>query len=516
MQSIGKLHLAGGLKLAVCAIHLMSGVLAVLLAGSSAFGLTQAQLEQQIYNEYPEYLTATTDWEKVQILREFSYKHTDWVGISSSPLYHTFPWSASAPERIEFHDNDLGGVFCGDTANNLVKIYEMFGFNAYYVGVRPGPSWSHAETLVRINDGGQDILTLHDPSLNMSYGSTNGSPMDYYDFLYELTQHQDENISFLGASGVYADYLVSPGEYAGKTPGQIAASTWPIDHTDFTNEYLPNGTLKIRSARTLWKLEQVCGPSYLPYLQSQGHPRETVYQNLYVDYIGGNSFGQSGTEIYNTARSVIDNAPEPNDPPPPPPHSYVAGHRTFIDFDDPDLRFANMQGVNNVLASKDIDVHLEWWCSTPGWFDGYMVTDGSPDDTRFLKQNGADGFNGYEPMCLPFRDAQTGSVMTFGDIQVTVFSSDGQDVQVMFKDQNLSVLEQHIVPSGSSVSYFSLDNDCWRVIVEGKGGLGTWFGIDDFYFATAYLPGDINGDGKVNSLDLAILGENWLEGTVPE
>ena len=142
-----------------------------LLSVTATLAATEEELRAQILGEHPELATGTaTQWEEVQALRAFAYEHTDTVVSVTSPLYSELG-SWGAPDIYAWFDADAGGVVCGGTADALRKLYQLWGYDAWYLGFGDTShgGFTHAENLVRIEHEGQELVTLHEAQLDTAY-----------------------------------------------------------------------------------------------------------------------------------------------------------------------------------------------------------------------------------------------------------------------------------------------------------------------------------------------------------
>jgi len=168
-------------------------------------------LRMLVISEYPHIGSSRiSDFEKVSLLREWAARNTDSSnrdGLLDRPserntYSRTFSYyRQDAPTIYAAFMADRGGVWCGGAAYALGKLYELFGYNAFSVGIGvPGTSAQHTYTLVQINDEGRRILSIQDAYLNITYVHPGGKPMDYFELLDLLTQRRHEEVLLTGSA----------------------------------------------------------------------------------------------------------------------------------------------------------------------------------------------------------------------------------------------------------------------------------------------------------------------------
>ena len=288
-------------------------------------------LRQRVFNEYPQLDPQhpqhgqLDDWDIVCLLRDFSYRHTCYSNKVDSQSYRAgaaivgkmlvgeLPLSAA----YEFFDNDGGGVVCGDTAHLLRKLYAEFGYDAWYAGhgffppTKRGSHFTHAETLVRItiaddNDRTKQILTLHDPSLNVSYAEEDGErPIDYFDMLKRLAHRQADTIAFRGASDEslaarHPATICFADETAGRAPADFEAS-WNVGDN---YEWVDLGAKKWKfiGPRQRKALERLGDNWWKQELVQEGMPGETIYLHCFPFEVRD---GPDAEQILRQAQSLV-------------------------------------------------------------------------------------------------------------------------------------------------------------------------------------------------------------------
>jgi hypothetical protein len=157
------------------------------------------------------------------------------------------------------------------------------------------------------NDTKSQIITVHDPSANVSYTHSDGTtPLDYYEFLTKLKQRKAAGVGFLGTvpcSSQRADPITVafPDETAGITPKDIASS-WNIGGS-FTWCAGQQGQWIYRAARTQRSFERLGDVLWKPQLVREGLPGETLYlfcRPLQISGPGGDAMLTRAREILAT------------------------------------------------------------------------------------------------------------------------------------------------------------------------------------------------------------------------
>lgn len=411
---------------------------------------TEAELRAQVLAEHPELGSDTvTQWEVVQALRHFAYVHTDTVVSVSSPLYGDLSgWAV--PDVYEHFDADAGGVVCGGTADALRKLYQLWGFEAWYLGFGDTSSggFTHAENLVRIEHDGQSIITLHDAQLDAGYGSVEGEPVDYIELVALLAAGRGDELALLGGEdNPYADILVHDDDLGSMSIHDMAAANWTSDPADYTTETLSTGVQVIHSPRKLSRFEQVIGPWYQPFLAGQGLPEEIIYLHLFPFQVSGSD----GAEEVLAAAQLAARSGEP----------------VHVGFEAAEGFWLGATGgsINQVYDLAGYDVQT-WY------YGGTTVVDGGGGD-QVLEAAYHDGIGGDYEALFEFQR------LSYGQVSLELTSVVPDDpLRFAVYDGDWALLYEEMGGSGV-FSWEDANDSIHAVIVEAaSGGLR----VDDLMF----------------------------------
>jgi len=312
-------------------VWLVGGLLLVAVGGARA-GFSA--LSEQVYAEYPRLdpqhpqHAGLSDWDAVCMLREFSYRHTNWASLKDSEAYRR---GAAVVERLRngesslaevyaFFDRDGGGVLCGHTALLLERLYRDFGYEAWCVGTgfspqtKLGSRFTHVQTLVRIAEGdgaeSRIILALQDPSTNVGFVDTeSGRPLDYLALLRRLVRRQADTVATVGAitDGVTRSSPVTI-VFADQTTGQEPSDftdDWPVGR-DYEWEPLGEGKWKFTAPRTPEMLEHLGDRWWKAELIAEGLPPDPLFLHLFFRSV---TSGSEDQVIATAARAIVRNDP---------------------------------------------------------------------------------------------------------------------------------------------------------------------------------------------------------------
>lgn len=155
--------------------------------------LNRQKLKEKIYKAHPQLENGgLTDWQKVNLLREWVYKNTN----ASSPalnINHRVPKTAIADIFSVFSEEKVG-IDCGGVSDILMRVYNAFGYDSYLYIAGREKKYHHVVTLVKIRDEGKDIIVLQDGLLNLTYTDANGDPHDVAGLFQSIRDRKWEEV----------------------------------------------------------------------------------------------------------------------------------------------------------------------------------------------------------------------------------------------------------------------------------------------------------------------------------
>ena len=177
----------------------------------------------------------------------------------------------------------------------------------------PGPSgvsFTHVVVLVRVpviraTDKNNEIITLHDPSVNTSYTHADGTtPLDYFEMLAKLNRRKTSEIGYSGAVDPAARRadpitIAFPDETKNLTPRDLSGS-WNIGEP-YTWSVGPQSQWIYRAPRTTQDFERLGEVLWKPELARRGMPSET----LYIYCLPFQVNGPGGDVLLTRARQVL-------------------------------------------------------------------------------------------------------------------------------------------------------------------------------------------------------------------
>ncbi len=157
-------------------------------------------LKSVIHSAYPQLDDPElSDFERVVLLRRWVAEivdKSDREGLLDRPSQNNpyaadfFYYTRDAPDIFAAFMADRGGVWCRGTSYALEKLYGLFGYRAFSIGIGArGTRFTHVFTLVEIEHKGQRILTVQDADQNLTYVGDDDQPLDYFKIL-DLLQHR--------------------------------------------------------------------------------------------------------------------------------------------------------------------------------------------------------------------------------------------------------------------------------------------------------------------------------------
>jgi hypothetical protein len=402
-----------------------------------------AELQQDFIAEHPEAAEGADDWTIITALRAYATEHVDYVINVDSP-YYVDQNGQAVEDRFATFEGDSGGVVCGGAADALTSLARAWGYSAWNLGIgdySPG-GFTHMQTLVQIEVDGVPVLTLHDPSTNLTYSDAYGEPIDYFDLLAELAGR--------GASGVGviedradSDNLVAPAET--DDIAAFAASSWTVEPAATTIEEVDGGWV-VASPRTARRFEEVIGPWYGPFLASHGLPEAAIWLQLFPHDV----YGDGGDELLARAMEV------------------VAGSRR-IGFEASEGFGVGDEGGTVNQRYVEAGYAVQTW-----YYGGIAVV--ATEEGQALRVTRVDGLGGDEEGIFELQ------ARTSGAVSARLAASDGGAVHVVVKDAGYQVIHEENVESGGLFSWTDSESRIWRVIVEAEGGDVI---VDEFAYGSA-------------------------------
>ena len=253
----------------------------------------------RIRAEYPQFTDnreTMSDWDRVRTLMDFVYRRTPWARKADGPTNRIGSavvnllrrGEISLADTFAFFESGGGGLLCGGTAHLGRAVAELFGFDAWYLGVglrremAGSKCFTHAMVLVRIVHEGEEMYSLHDPSTNVSYAeATTNAPLDYFRMLALLWQRNAGQIAMPCAWADGMDrgrptMILWKDEIVGRSPTEFESS-WLVDPGDYQVMKMADESWRISSHRTVEEFDRMGDRWFKKELAAAGWPEETVY-----------------------------------------------------------------------------------------------------------------------------------------------------------------------------------------------------------------------------------------------
>ncbi len=178
-------------------IFIIVKLLLIIFFTHRIIGHNSRLLKNSIALSYPQINSRDiADWEKVSLLRQWVSENIPWG--SESVQLGDFIWEKDAPEAFKiFSQQTTGGVDCFGYAYLLMKLYKLYGYEAYSYHYGSLNDWNHVITLVKINSQNKKILAIQDATYDATCVNKKGAPFDFYDFLLTLKQNKPNEIKIL-------------------------------------------------------------------------------------------------------------------------------------------------------------------------------------------------------------------------------------------------------------------------------------------------------------------------------
>jgi hypothetical protein len=275
--------------------------LLILLSSSAILWNSQLTLKQQVNKDYPQLLhSGLSEWGKVILLRQWAYSHIDTSTKScliDQDRGFAF-YSKDAQELFQAFAEDRGGVWCYGAAFSLARLYGVYGLDAYVCDMGNPEVMTHAVTLVRIRHGGRTILSVQDPTFDLTYVDAADEPVDYFDLLNVLRRNESGAVKALVGSAPSPDCIVAPQDdpYHGtlwnpyRNPG------------DRPKKVLAGGRQVFQSRLSLDRFAVMNGAAIKTFLVKEGHPPELIYLYLYPITI---QWGSEAASLQDRAKAAV-------------------------------------------------------------------------------------------------------------------------------------------------------------------------------------------------------------------
>lgn len=231
----------------------------------------------------------TSDFDRVSFLRQWAARATNWSnkeGLldhsgTTNPYARGFNfYSQDAPTIYAAFMGDKGGAWCSGTAYALVRLYELFGYKAFRIGIGvPNSDATHIVTLVEIDHEarGRKILSVQDAYFDSTYVHTDGWPMDYFELLELLRLQRDSDVVTVSSSiPMTRDLLYFENGHVKKIDGFYSRENFEEQfHTELNSFYkehrFPQNILYIHlSVLSVYDLHRVERKEFIPKLSAKG------------------------------------------------------------------------------------------------------------------------------------------------------------------------------------------------------------------------------------------------------
>lgn len=237
------------------------------------------KLREQINNDLPALNEHISDFEKVNLLREWAYSNI--TASSSSALLareknYLFNYSQVHSLFSAFSEGK-GGAWCYGAAIALMRVYNAYGFNASILDYGKIGIMTHVVTLVKINHDNGQRTVIQDATFNLTYVDPVGAPYDYHEFVQVLKERRSDKVRILQGHSRSGYFLLHPGDVKKDYSHIIAEDAKPI----LTME---NGIQKYRSELSLQKFNNKFGPKINKFLIKKGYPGDPLYFFLFPIY----------------------------------------------------------------------------------------------------------------------------------------------------------------------------------------------------------------------------------------
>ena len=201
-----------------------------------------ALLKALIATRYPAaFSKETREFERVGLLRQWVAETADWAGdvcrLDEEAGFRFF--ERDAPDLFAAFLDDRGGVLCGGRAWALRRLYDMLGYEAYTYDMGVPGATTHTVVLVRVTHGDARVLTVQDPTYDVTFTRADGAPLDFIEMLTLLKKRRLDDVRALEGKAGESDFLAPAGYVVPGNSPFLAANARPA-------AVLPDGRLKYR------------------------------------------------------------------------------------------------------------------------------------------------------------------------------------------------------------------------------------------------------------------------------
>lgn len=144
--------------------------------------------------------TSISDFERVNMIREWVNEQTVWGTMPDDKLDTMINAKTSLGMYNYYLTHTDRAYGCGSYSVYLLKVYQLFGYEAYVYDMGRDNQFRHSVLLVWIKDGKERKLVIQDPSYNLTYVDRKNRPLDYFQFIDYLKKNK-ENIVIKKSTG---------------------------------------------------------------------------------------------------------------------------------------------------------------------------------------------------------------------------------------------------------------------------------------------------------------------------
>jgi hypothetical protein len=231
-----------------------------------------AKLKKRIEKDVPALKGSISDFEKVNLLRDWAYSNIDFSSekaLLCGDKQFRF-YEKDVCSIFSAFDADKGGEWCGGAAFALMKLYDAYGFKAHASGSGDPNVMTHAFTIVRINYKGSPLFIIEDATFNITYVDPDGAPYDYRELYSVLQQRRRDMIRIVHGKNNVKDLLMHPDDKKADLDHYILKGSEPAS-------IKANGFLKYKAEVSLTGFYKIFGQRIKKYLVGKGYPADPIY-----------------------------------------------------------------------------------------------------------------------------------------------------------------------------------------------------------------------------------------------